>query len=272
MTFEELRQAAAIVSHARKMRRYVSKERFALAATTQFGFSDDSDVDVMYGFFCRIPDMLERIASGEKYMEKYLPKAVEIAEVAYTLTGGDGYYDPMPGIENDRTYSKDCRRYFYRTKDGSGGHADFSLKSRADIINLAKLAENSDIEITGVAHYLDSLDTGEIDSHRNRITVDYYDGDIYFLYGDPTDRVFYDWWSHGDQAGVYVATDEGWRKLLYTPGRGYINKDGELDFVDDKHFYSNYMLEASGKGFQYVGNIHHDISVLREKKKKSKEE
>ena len=269
MNYEELKQAA-VISHAREMRYYVSKERFALAALTQFGIDDGKDVDVMYGFFCRIPDIVSRIASDDKATVKYLPKAIEIAEAAYSLRGGDGYDDDIPGIENDSFYyNKDRRRYFYRTKDdGKYGHADFSLKSRSDLISLAKFVERTDIEITGMAHHLDMLDTDEIDSNRNRVKVDYYEGDIYFLFNDPTDRIFYDWWSHGGDAGVYVATDKGWRKLLYTPGRGYINKEGELDFVDDKHFYSNYMLEASGKKFQYVGNVHHDKSVLRERRKK----
>jgi hypothetical protein len=146
------------------------------------------------------------------------------------------------------------------------------LKQRSDIISLARFVERTDIEITGVARHLDQLDTDEVDGNRNRIRVDYYEGDIYFLFGDPTDRIFYDRFSNGDDAGVYVATDKGWRKLLYTPGRGYVGKDGELEFVDDKHFYSNYMLEASGKKFQYVGNIHHSLSVLVERRKKQKED
>ena len=273
MTYEELKQAAAVISHAKEMKYYVSKERFALAALTQFGIDDEKSVDIMYGFFCRIPDIVRRIAEGEKLTEKYLPKAIEIAEAAYSLRGGDGYNSTVPGIDDERRYyNKDRRRYFYRTKDGQDGHADFSLKQRSDIISLARFVERTDIEITGVAHHIDQLDTDEMDGNRNRIRVDYYEGDIYFLFGDPTDRVFYDWYSHGDHAGVYVATDKGWRKLLYTPGRGYVGKDGELEFVDDEHFYSNHMLEASGKKFQYVGNIHHSLSVLVERRKKQKEE
>ena len=273
MTYEELKQAAAVISHAKEMKYYVSKERFALAALTQFGIDDEKSVDIMYGFFCRMPDIVQRIAASEKLTEKYLPKAIEIAEAAYSLRGGDGYDSTVPGIEDKWRYNeKDRRRYFYRTKDGQDGHADFSLKQRSDIISLARFVERTDFEITGVAHHLGQLDTDEVDSNRNRIMVDYYEGDIYFLFGDPTDRIFYDWYSHGDDAGVYVATEKGWRKLLYTPGRGYVGKDGELEFVDDKHFYSDYMLEASGKKFQYVGNIHHSLSVLVERRKKQKEE
>ena len=277
MTYEELKQAAAVISHAKEMKYYVSKERFALAALTQFGIDDEKSVDIMYGFFCRIPDIAQRFAQGEwvsgkTLTEKYLPKAIEIAEAAYSLRGGDGYDSAVPGIEDERLYNKDRRRYFYRMKDGLVAHADFSLTQRSDIISLARFMERTDIEITGVAHQLDQLDTGELDSNRNRIMVDYYEGDIYFLFGDPTDRIFYDWYSHGDDAGVYVATEKGWRKLLYTPGRGYVGKDGELEFVDDKHFYSNYMLEASGKKFQYVGNIHHSLSVLVERRKNQKED
>lgn len=272
MTYEELKQAAAVISHAKEMKYYVSKERFALAALTQFGIDDEKIVDIMYGFFCRIPDIIQRIAAGEKLTKMYLPKAIEIAEAAYSLRGGDGYDSTVPGIEDEGCYNKDHRRYFYRMKDGQDGHADFSLKQRSDIICLARFVERTDIEITGVAQHLDQLNTGEMDGNRHRIMVDYYEGDIYFLFGDPTDRIFYDWYSHGDDAGVYVATEKGWRKLLYTPGRGYVGKDGELEFVDGITFYSNYKLEASGKKFQYVGNIHHSLSVLVEKRKEQKED
>jgi hypothetical protein len=90
MTYDELKQAAAVISHAEEMKYYVSKERFALAALTQFGIGDEKSVDIMYGFFCRIPDIVGRIAASEKLTELYLPKAIEIAEAAYSLRGGDG--------------------------------------------------------------------------------------------------------------------------------------------------------------------------------------
>ena len=101
-------------------------------------------------------------------------------------------------------------------------------------------------------------------NRNSREKFHYYEGDIYLLYGNPTDRVFYDW-TRAKDSGVYVATNKGWRKLLYTPTRGYVERDGDLSFVDDEHFYSDYMLEESGKGFLYVGNIHDDMSVLCER-------
>lgn len=51
MTYKELKQAAAVISHAKEMKYYVSKERFTLAALTQFGIDDEKIVDIMYGFF-----------------------------------------------------------------------------------------------------------------------------------------------------------------------------------------------------------------------------
>ena len=80
--------------------------------------------------------------------------------------------------------------------------------------------------------------------------------------------MFHDYYSRGGDAGLYMATDKGWRKLLYTPGRGYLDKDGQPQYVDDDHFYSNYMLEASGKAFRYVGNLIAQPDVLRENSNK----
>ena len=89
-----------------------------------------------------------------------------------------------------------------------------------------------------------------------------YSGDIFFLHLNPYDRLFDIW--HTDDCGVFLATDRGFVKLLYTQGRGYIDKDGRPN-IDEQHRYSNYMLNGTSKIFDIVGNIHKDISVLVDK-------
>lgn len=270
ITFDDLKQAAKVFHRIDKMRNYVTRDRFDMVAKTRFSIEDKYLLDVMYGMLNMTPRLVGYIAAFDNeearqsswFPEsmKYLPQAIEIAEAAYSLKMDDWDAERVPCIENEGYRREDIRRYFYK-ESGEGHHLDVCLSSRSGIMLLSELLSRNDVKIHGVAEHLGYLE-GEV-KRNGREKFQYFDGDIYFLYGNPTDRFFYSYLR--EDAGVYVATPEGWRKLIYTPTRGYLTKNGRLDFVDDKKFYSNYMLEASGKGFLYVGNIHDDCSVLREK-------
>ncbi len=268
MDFEELKQAAQVFDRINDILNYVTKERFANAAQALFGIDEEDVIDVMYGMLQMTPRLVYYIANfGVEGTEqpkriKYLPKAVEIAESAYSLKPKDWDMADVPHIEHDIYQREDKRRYFY-TDGGRRLRLDVSMSSRSDLLLLSDLLRR-EVRICGVARHLGYLE-GRLNGCKGREKLQYFEGDLYLLYGDPTDRVFYDW-TRAKDSGVYVATEKGWRKLLYTPTRGYLERDGELSFADDKHFYSDYMLEASGKGYLYVGNIHDDMSVLVEKK------
>ena len=268
MTFDNLKQAAQVFNRINEIRNYVTKERFAATAQTRFGIDEEFKIDAMYGMLQMTPRLVYYIANYDvegvpmpKRM-KHLPKAIEIAESAYSLKPKEWGGNDVPHIEHDIYRRKDRRRYFYTDK-GRRWVFDVSMSSRSDLLLLSELLKRDEVKIDGVAEHLGYLE-GEMKGRDGREKFQYYEGDIYLLYGDPTDRIFYDYTRSGE-SGVYVATEKGWRKLLYTPTRGYVERDGELSFVDDKHFYSDYMLEQSGKGFLYVGNIHNDMSVLIEK-------
>lgn len=279
MTYEELKQACAVLGEVSRWRDYVSKDRFVLTAKARFGIEDERLHDVMYGLVqMPLPRLIAYMNidrngdHGGCWMPRgweHVGKAVEIMQAAYALRP-DMYEDnDVPSVDSDHGgYRYDRRRYFYtRGNDGKILHADISLARRNNIALLAELLSDGSVKMRGVAHYIDSLD-GELTDRNKREQIDYYDGDCYLLWGNPADRVFYDYYSRGGDAGLYMATDKGWRKLLYTPGRGYLDKDGQPQYVDDDHFYSNYMLEASGKGFRYVGNLIAQPDVLRENSNK----
>lgn len=274
MTYEEVIQAAKIFFRLAKIRNYVSKERFAMMAKTRFGIEEEDEIDVMYGILNVTPRIIGFLAASEEdqsqytYMKgrvKLLPKAIEIAEAAYALKPVEWRGDDVPTVERDEYRRKDTRRYFYTDGDEEKT-IDVDMSDRTGIIMLSELLQREGIRMRGVAEHLGYLE-GPVNPRGGRDKIHYFEGDIYFLYGDPTDRMFYDWYSCGGSAGVYVATEKGWRKLLYTPGRGYIDKKGNVEYVDDKSFFSNYKLEQAGMGFLYVGNMNYDKRVLREEKK-----
>lgn len=276
MTKEELVQAARVLHRINQIKSYVSKERFAMVANTRFDISDERKLDVMYGLLSLTPKLITYIAIADDEDQrqgyripdyvKLIPQAIEIAESAYELRPTDWDAGHVPSVEYNRYRKSDKRRYFYiegkQTKT-----IEISLHSREDIILLSELLQREGVYLKGVAEHLGYLE-GQKTSITDREHIQYFDGDIYFLYGDVTDRIFYDWYTRSNDAGVYMATKDGWRKLLYTPGRGYINKQGEIEYEDDDHFYSDYKLEKSGMKFQYVGNTNFDCAVLMERKPK----
>lgn len=271
INFDYVKQAARVFDRINEIRRCITRDRFAEVAKTCFKLTDEHTLDMLYGLLNITPKMIRYIAMFDnldarkspwfpKSLER-LPEAIEIAERAYEFyKKSEG--KRLPYVEHDDHYRRqDTRRYFYT--DESGKHSiDINLGSPTHIFMLSKLLE-SGVKINGLAEHLGYLE-GELKA-SGREKFQYFEGDIYFLCADPADRIFYSYVDAKD-AGVYVATRKGWRKLMYTPTRGYLTLKGELDFVDDKRFYSDYMLEESGKGFLYVGNIHDDCSVLAEEK------
>lgn len=275
MDYENLKEAARVFNRINTVRNYVSKERFDKVAKIKFGIDDERKLDAMYGLLNLTQQLVYYIANDSEefretnrcpeYME-LIPKAIEIAECAYEMMSNSHNSTIVPSFEFNQYRREDKRRYFYTDK-GESKVLDISLDSRTDIVLLGDVLQNENIKLIGVAEHLGYLE-GERRSNNTREKFQYFEGDIYFLYRNPTDRVFYDWFSNGDDTGVYIATEKGWRKLLYTPGRGYIDRDEDVEYIDDEHYYSDYKLEASGKKFHYVGNIHHDISVLVDGRRK----
>ena len=147
-------------------------------------------------------------------------------------------------------------------------YLQFLVSGILSIVLFARLIENPDVKIKAVAPYIDSIDARTLESRGSsgNDRISYFEGDIVFVYGNPTDRIFYSWIN--SDAGVYVATPDGWKKLLYVPGRGYLDKDGNPEYEDDKN-YSDYKISKSGNGYRFVGNIHKDISVLVDSSYKS---
>ena len=269
MTYEELKQSAINLIKIHEIANYVSKDRFFLTAKAHFGIDNERDLENMYGIISTIHNYPRAIANENEKFSKYLPKALEIAEMAYG--NREPYEDrSIPGVTEDYySYSyEDKRRYFYKRantkeerKTAEINSVDINLKDKDDIVNLAALVQSKDVHIVGVA-----TQVGKIKEYGDTEEKPVFDGDIVFVYLKPSESMYYSW--YGDDAGVYIAEKNGgWRKLLYTPGRGYIMKDGELDYENDT-LYSDYKISKSGNGFRFVGNIHGDESVLRDKTKK----
>jgi len=78
-----------------------------------------------------------------------------------------------------------------------------------------------------------------------------YDGDVFSLNEK---------WNKDRDGKLFACTREGYRKLLYTSGKGYL-RNGEPDYDDSK--YNHHVITGADK-FKYIGNIYADPSFLIE--------
>lgn len=151
------------------------------------------------------------------------------------------------------------RVYYRKGERGKVQQMDINLLEKEYVIKYALLLQQECVEIL---HRLDYYETVDTSYGTDRTKVDIYDGDIIFC--TESDR-----WSFSDNSGAYVCTNGCYKRLMYTPGRGYIRR-GELDFEQNKDGddcrYCNYVFNSYNCKFQVVGNIYVDNSVLSEKK------
>lgn len=151
------------------------------------------------------------------------------------------------------------RVYYRKGERGKIKQMDINLREKEYVIKYALLLQQEGIEIL---HRLDYYETVEVSYGTDRTKVDIYDGDI--IFSTESDR-----WSLSDHSGAYVCTNGCYKRLMYTPGRGYIRR-GEPDFEQDKNGddrrYNSYAFNMFGCKFQVVGNIYVDNCVLSEKK------
>lgn len=266
MDFKDLKSAADIFVLIKDMQQYVSWERFALAAKAVFHIEDEKLIHTMYGYLQKVADVPYYIANDVNGVNELLPRALEIAQAANAVRLPDSYLS-LPRLGGG-VYKPDYRRYYYTLPDTKKEvqSVDISMGDPDQILLFAELLKQPGLKFRAVTHLLGEL---EYSSFGEKKKQRYYEGDIVFVFADSTDRVFYSWYN--SKNGVYLATDEGWKKLIYTSGRGYLDKQGEPDLESDKA-YSDYAICHSGVCFKIIGNIHDDYSVLVEKKdvKKSK--
>lgn len=142
-------------------------------------------------------------------------------------------------------------------------HIKLNLLEKEDVIKYALLLQQEGVEI---CHRVDFYNTVEVRHGYKREEIDVYDGDIIFC----TDKDRFTW---DEKSGAYVCIDGCYKRLMYTPGRGYICR-GEPDYEQNRDGkdcrYNDYVFNSYDRRFQIVGNIFVDNSVLNEKKEETK--
>ena len=145
---------------------------------------------------------------------------------------------------------------------------DLNLLEKGDVLRYALLLQQENTEILYRVDFYERVQVrfGTFGTDK-RMEVDIYDGDIIFC----TDKDMHFSW--GDESGAYLCIDGCYKRLMYTPGRGYLRR-GKPDFEQNKDDedcrYNNYVFNSYERKFQIVGNIFVDNTALNERKEETK--
>ena len=113
----------------------------------------------------------------------------------------------------------------------------------------------------------DSMDDCRAKILRGRRGFNVFDGDVILAYVEKPDF----WSTDARNSGLYLCSGGAYRKLLYTPGKGYVRKgrpdvDDELEVQIQKGAFNSHVLTMS-QCWKRIGNVHVDIGFLIENPK-----
>lgn len=254
MDTQKYKEALDVIEKIYEWQHYVTKERFFDTARTKYSMERERSVDELYSLFQLAPEV-SMISRKDEQFDVKMELALKIAEDTY---------ERFMSTSNIFRYPCEAKKvkYFYVEKDTDAvKEIEIDMAEPTDVLALADLFKGGTVD--SLRHISDYIGTLRVVVGTQEKKFPYYEGDIYLKYSDVTDRIFYDYY-HIDDLGVYLATDEGWKKLFYTNHRGYLDSEGKPD-IQDENSYSEYMMTKSGQKFRYIGNIHKDKSVLTEK-------
>ena len=251
---KSIKETFAQLKELSERRGYITKDRFVGYAKVKLACSE-REVQSLWGIWEHIVEL--NWFRLDEINDSFLNAALDIADEVYksVCKGADvRYAEESPKTPKWKVY--------YRIGENSETqHMGIDLRNKEDVLKYALLLQQEEAE---VLLRLDFFDTVEVSYGRvsmaKKKKIDIYNGDIIFC----SDKDSYGW---GNSSGVYICTMEGYKKLMYTQGRGYLRR-GEPDFEQGKDgddiLYSNYAFNAYDKRFDVVGNIYVDRSVLME--------
>ena len=253
---KNIKETFATLQKLSEWRGYINKERFTSYAKARGSYSNREVESLWKVWDCIVSlnwyGLLE-------ISDENIELAISVAGEVYESVCNGAHVHWRENKPNTPKW-----RVYYRTGEvGEIQQTDVDLREKLDAIRYALLLQQDGVEICSRLDYFETVTVScGTTGISERAKLDIYDGDIIFC----TEN---DKWSFSDNSGAYVCTGGCYKRLMYTPGRGYIRR-GELDFEQDQEGrdcrYNNYVFNAYNREFKVVGNIYVNNSVLIEKK------
>lgn len=232
------------------IRGYVTRDRFIDFANAKSGVSE-SEAEKLW----KVWDFISTLNSYQlsKLEDDVIDLAMSVARDVHSAICNGAH---IHWRDNETKTPK--WRVYYRcgTTQRTTEYMDVDLREKHEAIKYAMLLQREDVEVIYRLDFYQSVQVYNSDKAK----VSIYDGDIIFC--NVNDRL-----SWSDVNGVYVCVDGCYKRLMYTPGRGYLRR-GEPDFEQDRDGedcrYNSHVFNSYNKTFRVVGNIYVDNSVLIE--------
>ena len=208
-----------------------------------------------------------------------LTKAQQVLEKSWSLLPDDSWKSITSYLGRETYSDKNRIGVWARYKDQKPQLHELFVNSPKNLAMIYEMERSKDIEILCIVPWVDYIsDVRDCENDLNgNSSLQVYDGDIFVSYNKGKDS----FWNKPEKNGVYVCIWGAYRRLLYTVGRGYMTGKGEPNVADDNDDdnydvftygegrFSHYVLSMDHK-WKRIGNIHADVTLLEEKKKKSK--
>jgi len=152
--------------------------------------------------------------------------------------------------------------------DDEKQYTEMDFSSQETFITIGRMADNGHT-IHHIIHQTDLIsDTKQCmslqPSERGKQSFAVYDGDVLLAY---VDRPGF-WSDDARHSGLYLCNNGAYRKLLYTPGKGYVRKgrpdiDDELEITLEDGCFNSHVLTIDQR-WKRIGNVHVDTGFLIE--------
>ncbi len=222
-------------------RYHLTKDRFMYYFTTRYGYSERDALEayLLYSSFPRIISQGESKQEEINKLDIILPQATEVVESFLSS------WELRP--KNIDSYDKELKKIYYKVaEDTPVKELIIDVFKSEDIITYADILKSKPI-IIAMLSLCKTISYQDANNQSQELHV--FEGDIY----DTKDKFY------GNKSTLYVAeTDNTFRALLYTKGKGYLYK-GEPNYNDDGKYNSHVL---TGYEFHKLGNIHIDLHVL----------
>lgn len=250
---KEMRSAFAFIKEIAPMKWAVTRDRFVNYAMSMKGMCEREAENAWKSW---------RIIADLNWAEENFPNSLvgDVMDIAHNVY--DSIYKGGSISYNANDPNTPKWRVYYR--EGEGGKVcsiTVDLLRKEDVIAYSMLLQRDGVEILLRVDFVETIAVAfKLNTHTLPPEMDLYDGDIISCL--QSSKSFF-----SESSGLYVCTDRGYKRLVYTPGRGYMVRgvpDFEQNFMGNDMCYSSHVFNSFDKEFSVVGNIYADCSVLKE--------
>ena len=214
---------------------YLPLDRFVHYFTLRFGYTEKDAISA-YKLFAEFPKQIYGTDEAQEKIDKIIPLAINLVDELHKN------WESNSRFKNLSYDDKELRKLIYSEND-EVKEVVLNLHDTNDIITFSEMLKRG-IKSISLLRYCCKTQLKNSDKQ-----LQVFEGDLF-----DTNDMFW-----GVKSNIYVAEkDSTFRKLIYIKGKGYIDKNGELNMEDNS--YTSYVLSLAE--WRKIGNTTTDLIKL----------